>query len=184
MNNRCLVKGCSKDRGNRKTYCEAHYYRLRRTGSLGKFPIEIREKHGKVKTIEYRAWSSMNGRCHNPDNKRWEYYGGRGITVCKSWRNSFSNFLADMGLKPKPNMSLDRRNTNGNYTPGNCRWATPQEQMGNRRTCRVIKFRNQSKTLAGWSRETGIKRETIAARLNHGWSTEKALSLRPGISNI
>lgn len=80
---------------------------------------------------EYNAWVRMKQRCFNPKAPRFERWGGRGITVCDRWRNSFENFLADMGRSP-PGTSLDREDNDGNYEPGNCRWATPKEQAANR----------------------------------------------------
>jgi hypothetical protein len=81
---------------------------------------------------EYRAWLGMRGRCTNEKLVSWKYYGARGIRVCKRW-DSFECFLADMGTKPTPRHSLDRINNDGNYEPGNCRWATPSQQSRNRR---------------------------------------------------
>jgi hypothetical protein len=89
--------------------------------------------HGRSKTVEYNAWSSMIGRCYNPKCKRYEDWGGRGITVCDSWLNSFENFYADMGDKPTPTHSLDRINNDLGYSKDNCRWATRKEQRKNQR---------------------------------------------------
>jgi hypothetical protein len=91
-------------------------------------------KHGLFKSKEYRAWLNMKDRCSNPNNIRWDYYGGRGIKVCKRWRQSFEAFFADVGPAPSPAHSLDRYpDMNGNYEPNNVRWATASQQAHNRR---------------------------------------------------
>ncbi len=92
-------------------------------------------KHRLCGTPEYQAWADMRHRCLNPDHARYRDYGGRGITVCRRW-NNFLNFLADMGKRTSPGHSLDRKNNNGGYRPGNCKWSTRSEQQRNRRTRR------------------------------------------------
>lgn len=82
------------------------------------------------KSATYRSWLNMIQRCTNPLHNRWHRYGGRGITVCDRWRDSFPAFLADMGERPE-GKTLDRINNDGSYEPGNCRWATPKEQRAN-----------------------------------------------------
>lgn len=94
-------------------------------------------KHGEGgKTSEYCTWQAMKQRCYDKNAANYRLYGGRGIQVCKRWRNSYENFLKDRGRKPTVRHSLDRINPNGNYTPKNTRWATPKEQSNNRR-CNV-----------------------------------------------
>lgn len=122
-------------------------YSLRsgRTVSCGCFIRELllqkSTSHGHARqgkeTPEYRAWQHAKSRCFNPRVWNYEEYGGRGITMSEDWKNSFENFLKDMGPRPSNNYSLDRYpNNDGNYEPGNCRWATSSEQAFNRRKAR------------------------------------------------
>lgn len=96
---------------------------------------ERRRTHGLRHAPEYAIWLAMKNRCSNRKFKDWKYYGGRGIVVCVRWQRSFAAFYSDMGKRPA-GRSIDRRDTNGNYTPRNCRWATPLTQSRNRRSCR------------------------------------------------
>jgi len=94
-------------------------------------------RHGHWRTRTYTAWQQMKVRCEWPDHPAWEHYGGRGIKVCDRWRESFADFLADMGKNPGRGYSLDRIDVNGNYEPSNCRWATATTQARNKRTSKL-----------------------------------------------
>lgn len=93
--------------------------------------------HHMTDTPEHRAWQGMFDRCNNPNSHGYKDWGGRGITICDRWRNSFRDFLADMGPRPSPQHSIDRKDNNGNYEPSNCRWATKAQQSRNSRGARL-----------------------------------------------
>lgn len=99
----------------------------------------------------YVVWASMKQRCSNPKTINFRDYGGRGITVCQRWRESFENFFADMGVRPA-GMQLDRYpNKDGNYEPGNCRWITPKANARNRRNNRLLTYRGETRPMAEWA---------------------------------
>lgn len=127
-------------------------------------------------TQEFRAWRQMRSRCYDSNMNGYENYGGRGISVCDRWIDSFENFLADMGRKPSPKHSLDRINNDGNYEPSNCRWASKLEQDNNRRTNRFLELNGKRMTLAQWARSLNINVVSLSSRLRKGWSVEKALT--------
>lgn len=136
-------------------------------------------KHGHAanysRTPEYRCWSEMKQRCCNPDAAGYSYYGGRGIRVCDEWLTDFNMFLASMGPMPKPGMSLDRIDSNGNYEPGNVRWATRWEQSRNRRSNVNITFDGETMCLADWAKRVGVRTCTMIYRIRN-WTVERALT--------
>lgn len=133
-------------------------------------------KHGKSKTREYVCWALMLRRCNDPKTKAFKYYGGRGIKVCERWANSFETFLLDVGIAPSPEHTIDRINTDGNYEPSNCRWATRIEQANNTRANRFIYFEGKIMTITQWGILKKINLETLRCRLKSGWSIEKTLT--------
>lgn len=130
-------------------------------------------KHGHAKsgdappTREYRSWSSMVARCENPAAPNYPRYGGRGISVCERWRNDFAAFLSDMGPRP-PGTSLDRVDGDGNYQPGNCRWADARTQAQNRAAARKVEIGGELLCIAEWARRAGVSGTCIASRLRRG----------------
>lgn len=129
--------------------------------------------HGQKNSRTYIIWGLMKARCKNKNNPRWSDYGGRGIVLCDRWE-MFENFFADMGEAPE-GMSIDRIDNNGNYEPGNCRWATRKEQSRNKRTNRMVTANGKTMCVVEWSEETGINRHTIGRRLRNGWSDHDAV---------
>ena len=137
--------------------------------------IKRSTRHGMYRTPEYESWHSMIQRCHTPTCTAYPLYGGRGIRVCKRWRDSFKNFYADMGPRPF-STSLDRIDNNGNYCPGNCRWATHKEQCNNTRRNRKITHDGQTLSITQWEVQLGFSRNTIFGRLALGWAIHDALT--------
>jgi hypothetical protein len=140
-------------------------------------PSDSHNTHGMSYSYEYCAWQNMKSRCGNPKNHKFPMYGGRGIKVCDAWVNSFESFYASMGARPSPNHSVDRIDSNGNYSPENCRWADKKLQSENRPGwVRWLEFNGQKKTITEWAKEIGIARRSLSDRIDSGWSVEKALT--------
>ena len=144
----------------------------------------VREAIGRARTTHgltnthplYRLWAGIRTRCRNPNATGYDRYGGRGITICAEW-DDFPAFVRDVGERPSPQHTLDRINQNGNYEPGNVRWATPEEQAGNRRDNHIVTYLGQPMPLRKVCRVSGtrVSRRTIKRRLERGWPLEDAL---------
>lgn len=132
--------------------------------------------HGLSRTLEYRIWRGMITRCTNPNRESWKKYGGRGISVCARWRSSFESFLADMGPRPSPRHSIEREDNDGNYEPGNCRWATATEQGRNTRRTKLWEHDGRRLTVMGWSEVTGMSERALWGRIQLGWPIERVLT--------
>ena len=130
--------------------------------------------HNSRKAL-YGIWYMMHERCENPKHAYYFNYGGRGIKVCKRW-NSLDKFIADMGPRPSPNHTLERKDGNKDYTPSNVRWATRKEQAANTLNCVELTFRGETRIISDWAHELKMKPAVISKRLAAGWSVERTLS--------
>lgn len=152
--------------------------------SCGCLGAEIRrraKRHGELigrhSSKEYIVWCNIQGRCSNPKNTSYDRYGERGIKVCQRWRESFENFLQDMGRAPSPQHSIDRVDNSKDYDPTNCKWSTRLEQANNRRSNVVINYNGERKTLKQWCLQLGIKYSDARKRIQDlKWPPEKAFT--------
>lgn len=139
----------------------------------------LNKTHGQShKTPEWVTWASMHRRCYNVNTADYAHYGARGITVDPRWHgpDGFMTFFKDMGLRPSDDHSIDRIDTNGPYSPENCRWATAKEQARNKTNNLILTVKGESKTLAEWAEQYYISSDTIRSRLRYGWSEEDAVT--------
>lgn len=188
-----IEKAVKVDRPNPKAFCRCdcgteamvqvgNLYG-RTSGSCGCLQRELAAAamttHGRsaagVDLPEWGIYCGMVRRCHEEKNAR---YSDRGIAVCGRWRSSFDDFLADMGRRPSEKHSIDRIDNDGNYEPGNCRWATAEEQAHNKSNNRNFTLDGQTKCLSVWARELGISVVTLSARIDRGWDLRRALTTR------
>jgi len=123
-------------------------------------------RRGKI-MVEYPIWSQMLGRCYNINNNRYKNYGQRGIIVCDRWRNSFSNFILDMGERPSSKYSIERDDVNGNYEPSNCRWIENIKQYRNRTDNHWIEYNGKKLLLQEWSKELNASHSNIIRMLKN-----------------
>lgn len=180
-NNRCLIDNCGRVAVGRGL-CGLHHQRWRKSGD----PLVCKQRvtHGhsrrKTKSGEYVAWLSMRQRCENPKTIGYHRYGGRGIKVCQRWADSFEAFFTDVGQRPSKKHSLERLDNQGNYEPGNVKWATKFEQQRNMRSNRYITLDGVTKCARQWALDAGIVRpDTMFSRLAHGWDERAAIFTPP-----
>lgn len=132
-------------------------------------------RNGK-QSAEYMIWGGMIQRCVNPKHDKYYRYGGRGITVCQEWRESFSIFIRDMGLRPSRLHTIERKDNNGPYSADNCKWATRFEQARNTPRNRRLTLNGETMVLADWAIRLGLSQPALIHRLKDGWTVEQALS--------
>lgn len=174
---RVQVRGSALRGGNTKSCGCLRVATAKAIGATG------RMRHGHASggsfTPEYKAWTHLKERCLNPSHPSWLRYGGRGITVCDRWRNSFEAFLEDMGGRPSDKHTIERVDNSKGYSPDNCVWATRKAQALNRDTTALHTLNGVTHHQSEWARIQGIPQCTISLRLKRGWSVEDALTRKP-----
>jgi hypothetical protein len=126
--------------------------------------MRTREQHGFTGTRVYHIWRQMRYRCSSPNAPEYKNYGGRGIRVCARW-DQFTNFITDLGIPPTNKHTVERRDTNANYTPENCYWATMKEQANNKRTNNLVTAFGKTQTLTQWAEEYNLPVTTLKNRI-------------------
>lgn len=155
----CLIKGTTKSCG-----C----YKHDRAVEHGK---QMFTKHGWYGTRVYNIWRLMIDRCENPNCPQYDNYGGRGISLCREWRESpqsFCEWTIENGYADR--LSIDRIDVNGDYEPSNCRWITMDEQQTNKRNNVLITYKGKTQCVAEWARELGVTQQNLYVRIRAGWS--------------
>lgn len=136
--------------------------------------------HGDHNSLEYKSWTQMKSRCFDPKNPSYGRYGGRGVGVCDWWqgKDGYAHFLADMGRRPTKDHSLDRwPDQDGDYEPGNCRWATRLEQQANRACARLLTYNGETMTMLQWANRLGMSWTSLANRAKRGLSDEQIITI-------
>lgn len=174
---------CKCDCGKEKPV-RAQLLRNGTTTSCGCLNRELTSKrsttHGKTRTREWQTRHAIKERCLTQSCSSYAHYGGRGIRVCDKWLNSFESFLADMGERPGPGYSIDRIEPDGDYEPGNCRWATVVEQNRNKRTNVRYTINGKTQLAADWARESGLSHGATRYRVSKGIDLSLPLRSRGG----
>jgi len=182
---------CRCDCGVKREVNQSHLMReqSRSCGCLNHEQTSNRNTtHGLSKTVEYRIYKNIKRRCLNPHNKCFHLYGGRGITMCQGWKSSFESFLSDLGKRPSPKHTIDRKDNFQGYHCGhceeclahqkkaNCQWATPKEQANNRRNNSFLTYKGITKTVSQWAEAIGMSQDNLWQRIAvYGWPVERAI---------
>ena len=174
---------CRCDCGNEKYVYDSNLL-SGRTMSCGCLSSDVTAernyKHGETKTRLYHVWLNMKRRCNDPRNNRYKDYGGKGVKVCDDWDDfaGFKKWADDTGYDPDARYgqcTIDRIDVNGNYEPGNCRWATIREQCNNRTTNHLLTYNGITKNITEWEEYLGVDKGRLDNRIRKGWSTERAI---------
>lgn len=176
FHNDCIV--CNKSfvaKCNRKTCSDECQAERRKLAKVPEIPNATTHGHASNGTTSktYSCWYSIIQRCTNPNTTHYNCYGGRGISVCERWKK-FENFLDDMGECPS-GKQIDRINNDGNYEPGNCKWATRKEQCRNTRQNHLLTFNGETHCVTEWAEIKSISVGTLRSRVSRNWSIERAL---------
>lgn len=165
-----LVQGKAKSCGClRKEKAKVHAEALNRN--------EVSVKHGDYSSRLYRIWVGMKRRCYNECCDHYDNYGGRGITVCEDWRDNYQQFKTwALANGYSDELTLDRIDSNKDYSPDNCRWATRKTQANNTRSNVRVEYHGENRTITEWSQITGIPDSTIQSRLSKGYPLEDVFS--------
>ena len=178
------LDGCCKCSCGLYTIVLSSHLRRREIVSCGHHKAQqmvkgLRTEHGLSRGRLYGIWRGIHRRCLQKDNAGYPQYGGRGIKLCQRWqgKSGFMNFVSDMGPRPTPKHSVERIDNNGNYEPGNCKWATSKEQQRNRRGNRILELNGERMTLTDWAKRLGVPAGAVGGRLFRGFSDVQALTI-------
>jgi len=168
-----LCKPCSRAQSN-----ETYARRVGRPVRSQRTQIGY-ERHGYSELPEYYLWSGIKDRCLNPNSPAFQYYGSRGITICREWAESFACFLKDVGHRPFPDYTIERIDNSKGYEPSNVKWATRKEQMRNTRATRLITLDGITLCASDWAKLNGVPRGTVLGRLSKGYNEIDAVTPLP-----
>lgn len=171
---KCAHWLCRCECGNEKVVSGANLRKQAGTRSCGKC---VRKTiNGLTGSPEYNVWNHMKRRCYDQTRRDYKWYGGRGITICDRWLNSFLAFYEDMGPRPSKDHSIERTNNDAGYSKENCKWATQDEQKQNTRNVKKFTYNGETMGLGAWARKLGIDRCTLRLRLDKGWPLDEVFT--------